>query len=155
MEKTTHYAQEDILKIMYDHPMFRHFSTYEKRIFAGFQQGLVSFNLGAEILVEGKACTCFYILLSGMVVVVKKDVEISYLEGGEIFGEMGFLSQTVRSTSVRAVDTVLAFKVNREFMGQLSSEIREKIKDYCIFTLVERIEKTSSRLQVRLLAHDV
>ena len=52
------------------------------------------FDEGEKIIHENKIEHCFYVLLSGMLNVVKKGLPwpLATLQPGEIFGEIGFLS---------------------------------------------------------------
>ncbi|WP_130472481.1 cyclic nucleotide-binding domain-containing protein, partial [Candidatus Magnetaquicoccus inordinatus] len=70
---------------------------------------------------------------------------------GEFFGEMAFLTNEPRQTSVVAIDdSVVALQVDQDLMKRLSAEIREKVKDQIITKLIERLNKTTERLRVRM-----
>ncbi len=150
MNQTFKEKQNAVLKMMNNIPFFEHFSTYEKKRFFSTHANFVQYGTGSEIIIEGEMDTCFYILFSGSVAIKKKGVELSYLGVGEFFGEMAFLADTVRTTSVEAREPVVLFRIDRPLMARLSCEIREKIKDQCIFKLVERVDKLTERLRVRM-----
>ena len=129
---------------------FEPFTMYEMRRFAGVPDGIVSYKPGVKIIEEGEADNCFYVLISGAVAIVKQNAELSALGAGELFGEMAFLANTVRSTSVVTTDDVTVFRINQELMQRLGCETREKIKDQCILKMVERIDQLNRRLRVRM-----
>ena len=81
---------------------------------------------------------------------MKRRAEMAKLQAGEFFGEMAFLADTVRTSSVIAEDDVIAVRIDKELMQQLSCDIREKIKDQCILKFVEIVTKLTERLRVRM-----
>ena len=149
MENTVNYTKDFVLESIDKISIFDIFTPYEKQRLAVIQGGLVNFAPKTKFIVEGEKGTCLYILVSGSVHVSKEDVVLAVLGEGEIFGEMAFLTDTVRSTSVVSEGEVLVLKLDHDTMKQMSAEMREKIKDLCIEKLVERVKKTSARLKVR------
>ncbi|MEO5353807.1 MAG: cyclic nucleotide-binding domain-containing protein [Magnetococcus sp. XQGC-1] len=131
-------------------PFFKDFSTYEKRRLCSSHANFVQFIPGEWIIREGDIDSSFYILLDGSVSVMKQHVEIVYMEAGEFFGELAFLGNTARTSSVVAREPVLALRIDRDLMRRLGCETREKIKDQCIFKMVERVDKLTERLRVRM-----
>jgi signal-transduction protein with cAMP-binding, CBS, and nucleotidyltransferase domain len=144
------YATQEMLKIIDEIKFFDVFSEYEKKRLAGVGGCIEAFKPGVKIIKEGENDATFYVLHSGQVSVTKRDVQLNKLANGEIFGEMAFLANTVRSSSVTAQDNVIVFRLDKEAMGRLNCEIREKIKDHCISKLVGRLNKMTDRFRMRM-----
>lgn len=142
--------QGNILKALNKTPFFEHFTLYEKKRLAASHTSFVKFTPGASIIREGELESCFYVLLSGSVSIMKQDVELNSQGAGDFFGEMAFLANTVRTSSVVAQELSFALRIDQELMAQLSCDIREKIKEQCIFKLVERVDKLTERLRARM-----
>lgn len=131
-------------------PFFKNFSTQEKRDLSIRKSNFLRFKPGAKIIQEGDLDSSFYILLLGSVIVKKQGVEILYMDAGEFFGEMAFLGDTARTSSVVAQDPVIVLCIDKKLLYTLSCETREKIKDQCIIKLIERVDKLTERLRVRM-----
>lgn len=151
MANTTGMAPEKLLGLIDKIPFFKAFSSYEKKRVAGNDTAFKPYRAGAKIIKEGDTDTSFFIILSGTVSVVKQGATIINLGSGEFFGEMAFLTNEPRNTSVIALDdAVVALQVDQDLMKRLSADIREKIKDQIITKLIERLNKTTERLRVRM-----
>ncbi len=143
--------QDKLVELLDKIPFFQDFSSYEKKRVAGNQTAFKSYRAGAKVVKEGDTDTSFFIILAGTVSVVKQGAAIINLGTGEFFGEMAFLTNEPRQTSVIAIDdSVVALQVDQELMKRLSAEIREKVKDQIIAKLIERLNKTTERLRVRM-----
>ncbi|MEO5364334.1 MAG: cyclic nucleotide-binding domain-containing protein [Magnetococcus sp. DMHC-8] len=151
MSQTATESQEKLVELLEKIPFFAEFSSYEKKRVAGNNTAFKSYRAGAKVIKEGDTDTSFFIILSGTVSVVKQGATIINLGQGEFFGEMAFLTNEPRNTSVVAFDdSVVALQVDQELMKRLSADIREKIKDQIITKLIERLNKTTERLRVRM-----
>ncbi len=122
----------------------------EKKRVIGAGGCILDFNPGATIIAEGEKDNSFYVIHSGSVVIKKRNIRFNQATKGDIFGEMAFLSNTVRSTSVIAKENVVVFHINKKAMGRLNCEVREKIKDHCIDILVKLVNKLTERLRIRM-----
>lgn len=129
---------------------FENFSSYERKRIATFQSHFIVYNPNTRIIREGDTDTTLFILIRGNVMVEKAGASIIQLGPGEFFGEMAFLTNTIRNTDVVALEHSLVLRMSQQLMKGLSSQIREKIKDQIIFKLVERLNKTTERLRVRM-----
>lgn len=150
MAQVENYSPEKIVAMLNEVPFFAKFSTYEKKRVAGNHASFEHHRSGSQLIREGSTDTSFFILLTGSVSVVKQGAVIINLGAGEFFGEMAFLTNAPRNTTVVAQDEVLAVRVDQELLKRLSAEIREKIKDQIINKLVERLNRTTERLRVRM-----
>ena len=61
------------------------------------------------------------------------------MEPGDVFGEIAFLSNSPRTTDVKACEVCILMVIDRAMMAGLRVDIREKIKDQLINKLVQRI----------------
>lgn len=125
-------------------PFFDSFSRYEKRRMTAFN---TSFRLYPDyqlIIREGSEETAFYIIVRGNVNIVKGSTHILDLGPGEFFGEMAFLTNTPRTTSVVSDGEVLALRLDQEILSRMGVEIREKIKDKLIGKMSTRLVQTSN-----------
>jgi CRP-like cAMP-binding protein len=114
------------------------------------------FSDGETIVSEGIISNNAYIILKGQVSVSKKIekrvIVIGTLKEGEVFGEMGLISSSVRSTNVSAIGEVTIGVINKttfqEQLNTLPNDARRILE-----ALVDRLRHTTdqmSRLGVEL-----
>jgi len=104
---------------------------------------------GDIIVSEGIVSNNAYIILEGKVNITKKvdkkSILINSLNKGDVFGEMGLISQSTRSASVAAVGNVTIGVIEREqfesTVAQLPQDIQAIVK-----ALVDRLRYTSDQL---------
>ncbi|MBF0194686.1 MAG: cyclic nucleotide-binding domain-containing protein [Magnetococcales bacterium] len=121
---------------------FKHFSVFEKRRMIAFFTSFRSYKANGEIIREGMTDTSFFILIKGEVQVIKGEAVIVEFSSGEFFGEMAFLINEARTSSVRSKGEVLALRLDPTLTDKLGPEIREKIQDQFIHKLTERLVTT-------------
>ncbi len=63
---------------------------------------------------EGEEGKTMYVLLSGEVRIFKKDIDITVMGPGDIFGEMAMIESQPRSASVMALEPVELIEINQE-----------------------------------------
>ena len=122
---------------------FSGFSSAEKARIAGFYTHFSAYRPGDAIITEGDAADLsFFILLAGTVSITKgrKQLRITRLEPGDVFGEATFLTGLRRTTNVVADDVVIVIRLDRQLMEKMPGTIREKIKDCIIERLVKRLD---------------
>lgn len=141
MKKTAGLSHAHIQMILQKIPFFRDFNPDERERLANEQDSFVIARPKEQIVIKGSLERAFYILLSGTVEVMCKadDEPILELNPGEFFGEISFLTETARTSSVRAKDVCILMRIDQQLMGHLRAEMREKIKDQLIDKLVKRI----------------
>lgn len=104
---------------------------------------------GDNIVSEGIVSNNAYIILEGKVNITKKvdkkSILINTLNKGEVFGEMGLISQSVRSASVVAVGNVTIGVIDREQFEAIVSKLPEDVRAI-VKALVERLRYTSDQL---------
>ncbi len=107
------------------------------------------YSNGDIIVSEGIVSNNAYIIFEGKVNITKKvdkkSILINTLGKGEVFGEMGLISQSVRSASVVAVGNVTIGVIEREqfevTVSKLPDDVRAIVK-----ALVDRLRYTSDQL---------
>ena len=104
---------------------------------------------GDIIVSEGIVSNNAYIILEGKVNVTKKvdkkSILINTLRKGEVFGEMGMISQSVRSASVVAVGNVTIGVIEREQFESIVSGLPDDV-GAIVKALVDRLRYTSDQL---------
>lgn len=134
-------------------PLFRGFSSPEKDAISRLDGAqFIRFEDQEYIIHEGDHDDSFFILLKGNANVFKSpfDDPVATLKGGEIFGEIAFLSPRTRTATIRASGDVFALRFNRAMLQHLACDLREKIKDRLVVVLIEHLDDLRQSLQNRL-----
>jgi serine/threonine-protein kinase len=76
----------------------------------------------------------------------KGKTTLGTLAAGDCFGEMGYLSKTKRSASVRANSDVTLLCVNATLMERASRDCQFRFYKVFAHTLIERLSHTNERL---------
>lgn len=104
---------------------------------------------GETIVSEGVVSNNAYIIMEGKVNVTKKvdkkTVLINTLDTGAVFGEMGLISQALRSASVVAVGNVTIGVIERENFDKIVADLPEDVQAI-VRALVDRLRFTSEQL---------
>lgn len=138
--------RERILELVEQIEFFKGFTTYEKKRIAGYHAHFQTHAPDTLLIQEGTVDTAFFILVSGRVKVVKGEgSEVARLEPGDFFGELAFLTNMPRSSNVVAATEVVVIRVDQALLGQLSADIREKIKDRLIDKMAHRLVRMTQR----------
>lgn len=104
----------------------------------------------ACIVEEGTPAECFYILVSGEVLVQRADKELNSLGEGECFGEMAYLSGKRRFASIIAAREVTVLKVTGDLRRWASLPLQMRLMRLFQDTLIQRLAHTSKRLSQAL-----
>ncbi len=104
---------------------------------------------GDIIITEGIMSNNAYVILKGKVRVTKKIdkriVAVGTLKEGEVFGEMGLISETVRSANIAAIGDVTVGVIYKEFFDKSMNGLQDGMKPI-ILALVERLRMTTHLL---------
>lgn len=107
------------------------------------------YSNGDIIVSEGIVSNNAYIIFEGKVNITKKvdkkSILINTLNKGEVFGEMGLISQSVRSANVVAVGNVTIGVIEREQFEALVSKLPDDVRAI-VKALVDRLRYTSNQL---------
>jgi len=141
MKKTAGISHGHIQMILQKIPFFRDFNPDERERLANEQDSFVIARPKEVIVKKGSMERAFYILLSGTVEILDEQEQAPILElsPGQVFGEITFLTEVPRTSSVRAQDICILMRIDQGLMSCLRAEMREKIKDQLIDKLVKRI----------------
>ncbi len=102
-----------------------------------------SYKKNEDIIVEGDLDDCFYIIISGKVVVKKNTKLIRTLERGDCFGEMGYLARTKRTATIIADDDTSLLKINSTVIAQVSLKCQVRFLKVFLRTLIHRLSATT------------
>ena len=104
---------------------------------------------GDTIITEGIMSNNAYAILKGQVRITKKIdkkvVSVGTLKEGEVFGEMGLISETVRSANITAIGDVTVGVIYKEFFDKSMDQLQDGMKPI-ILSLVERLRITTHLL---------
>ncbi|MBF0542257.1 MAG: protein kinase [Nitrospirae bacterium] len=106
----------------------------------------VEFHQGQIIVHEGDVSDSFYVIISGKVDVTKEDITIVTLNEGDCFGEMGYLTHTIRSADVVTNTNVMLIKVNSTLIERSSPNCQLHFYKVFLKTLINRLKKTSNMI---------
>lgn len=102
-----------------------------------------------KIINEGDTDSDLFIILSGGVTVEKGANTLSkvgMIEGNDFFGEISFIMNSKRITSIFASRETIVLKLSQAKFNALSSEIQGVIKDKVIRKLILRLDEMNSKL---------
>jgi len=76
------------------------------------------FEIGQNIVVQGEAGDCMYVIQEGKVEVLQerdgREIRLAILNEGDFFGEMALFEKEVRSATVRAIEQVRALTIDKK-----------------------------------------
>lgn len=99
-----------------------------------------------EIIVEGDLDDCFYIIVKGEVAVQKNDKSFRALTAGDCFGEMGYLTKTKRTATIKSKGDTALLKVNSTVISQVSLNCQVRFLKVFLRTLIHRLSATTERV---------
>jgi serine/threonine protein kinase len=148
---------DDLEKIETEDALRKKFNTLKGLgFFKGFADGEIwelvrasnwqSYAPGEPIIQEGDIDDSFYILLAGMVIIEKHGQHVDSLQEGDCFGEMGFLSKTERTATVRAKTDVSLIRVNAATLDRAEEGTQLRFLKVFVRTVVERLKQTTAIL---------
>jgi CRP-like cAMP-binding protein len=123
-------------------PFFISFTSSERGQVAEFAQVYVA-DPGEAIIEKGALDTCFYVLLNGEGGIFndKGGRQLAQATPGDIFGEIGFVLNTPRTSFVFASKVCVLLRVDQMLLNKLDASTRDKVKDQIILKLAKTIEK--------------
>jgi serine/threonine protein kinase len=101
---------------------------------------------GETIIREGLEDCSFCILIAGDVAVKKRGQNLTTLNAGDCFGEMGYLAKSYRTATISALNDVCILRINETQMEQAPESIQARFNRVFLKTLVQRLEKASDDL---------
>ena len=142
MKRLESISRPQALDILNKVHFFDSLNDQEKDVLTGFHSHFFLAPKGEVIIEEGARDDSFYILLSGKVGVKKKTATrpLANLHPGDCFGEVSFLTERRRTTTVTSLTDSIVFEVDQPTLKHFDQGIREKIKDNLIRVLVSRLD---------------
>jgi len=128
---------------------FDGFTQDEKRFLSTLESQIYKYFPADIIIKEGETDYSFFVLLKGVVAIVKnnpKEVTITKLKAGAVFGEIAYVAKRKRTTSVIADGDVIALKIDTKNIDSLQPDIPTKLKDNLIEILVRRLETMNEQV---------
>jgi len=128
---------------------FAEFTPEEKHFLSTLESQIYKYLPSDVIIREGETDYSFFILLKGVVAVVKnnpQEVTIAKLKAGSVFGEIAYIAKRTRTTSVIADGDVIALKFETKNIDHLKPAIPNKLKDKLIEILVNRLETMNEQV---------
>jgi len=124
---------------------FRNFNRREIEQIIRFGT-FIRYDKSQVIVREGDVDTTFFILLSGLVRVIKNNRKVTDLPKGACFGEMGALTNTPRTAHVIARVPCIVLKLDLKILERESPDLKLKFYQVFIETLIKRLEQTTKHL---------
>jgi ATP-binding cassette subfamily B protein len=115
---------EDSLRVLDELPAFRAMPEDVRHVLGeAFEP--VAYDFGQVIVREGEPAEAFYVIVSGSARVLKsaesgEEVPLNLLGRGESFGEMGLLTDSTRTATVRASGRVEALRLDRDTFAEMT-----------------------------------
>ncbi len=144
--------RQTILAYLNKIAFFTSFSAEEKRIIASSFTKVKHVKHATNIIEQGVRGQAFFVLLYGEATMVRERafddrVVMGHLKRGDIFGEIPFLTRQDYSSHVIANGECVLLKVDRDVLGQLGPETREKYKDAILNLLIHRLIQQNNTVQ--------
>lgn len=140
MKRTTSFSRAKILFVFDKIPFFREFNAPEREKIVDHAFFYIA-EEGEQVIEQDSLDNSFYILMSGEASVQLNGIKdpVAQLNPGQFFGELSFLLNTPRSSNVVANKLCILLRVDRQLLGKLHAEIREKFKDQIILKLANMV----------------
>ena len=141
--------QEQALELIEKLSFFDDFTEKEKHFLSTLGSQIYKYLPSDTIIQEGEKDYSFFILLKGVVAIVKSnptDKTITKLKAGSVFGEIAYVAKRERTTSVIADGDVIALKIDTKDIDTLRPEIPTKLKAKLIEILVTRLESMNDQV---------
>lgn len=124
---------------------FRDFTSSDLAEVLGSTQWL-RYEATSTIITEGEIEDCFYIIITGQVMVRKQGKPLTVLNQGECFGEMAYVGKTIRTATIEALSDTILMKINGSIIDQMSINTQHRFYKEFSKTLIERLVRTSELL---------
>jgi len=131
-------------------PLLDFFTEREKDLFCGIDHSILDFKKGDVILKEGDEPVPLYLLLKGSAIITQtsgeKQIQLTKLKPGEIFGEMSFFKRKPRASNVMSKDDTTVLKMDDEFFNKIDPRVKDKIKNYFLELLIQRLDVMNDQI---------
>jgi serine/threonine-protein kinase len=133
---------EDVVDYVHQVPFFDKFTRGQVREFL-MASNLVKVRKGKVVVAEGEIDDSFYIILSGKVVVQKNNRSLAFIQRGECFGEMSYISGHERAATVVALSDCILMKISATLLDRSPETIQLLFLKQFAETLLARLAKSN------------
>ncbi|MDF1881913.1 cyclic nucleotide-binding domain-containing protein [Sulfurimonas sp. MAG313] len=119
------------------------------RVLKQLNGDLFVYEVKEYIVDEGSMDSDLYIILAGNTRVEKGKDEfcaLGALTSGDIFGEVSFVTNEKRMSSVMALEETIVLQLSQKKFSSLDLEVQVLIKDKVILKLIARLDKMNRRV---------
>ncbi len=103
---------------------------------------------GQTLIDEGADDAYLYVLVRGLVNVVKNGKVLAQLEAGDSFGEIGALARTPRTATVRAHGECYCLRFGPRQIDSLPTDVQLKLVKTLLYSLASRLTSANRRLVI-------
>ena len=148
MKRIEPMSHDQSLEILNKVCFFDAFLPEEKDILTGLHSHFFVAKKGEPVIRQGDNDTSFFVILTGSVYVRKEGSRkmLARLKPGDSFGEISFLTNSRRTSTVIAECTSIIFEIDQPTLKFLDPGIREKLKDNIIQVLVDRLDTMNKQV---------
>ena len=133
-----------------DIPLFNNFSVEEMKLLVEMNQPIRHYEKDDYLIKEGDHSTTLFLLTKGICRITRHqdgaNIQLARLKPGEICGEISWVSGKPRQSNVIANEAVTAMEMDREFFDRIKPEMSNKIKDYLIELLINRLDNMNEAI---------
>ena len=140
-------VEQDVYPIVSKIEFFRDFSREEVERLLNVGSW-VKAPAGTTMITEGDDDLYLYVLVSGVVDVVKNGKALARLAPGDSFGEISALARTPRTAHVIARSEVYCVRFEPQLFDRLPTELQLKMVKRLLFSLARRLTAMNRRFSV-------
>ncbi|MBW1667175.1 MAG: protein kinase [Deltaproteobacteria bacterium] len=131
---------ESVIDYIHGVPFFENFSKDHVRQILN-ASNIIKVRKGKVLVSEGEIDDSFFIILSGKAAVHKNNKTIAFINRGECFGEMSYLSGGSRSATVVAETDCILLKISATLLDRSPDSIQLLFMKKFAVTLLQRLSK--------------
>lgn len=141
MKRTNQVTANKLTNLMSKIPFFINLTASERMQVAKHAQIFVA-EANEAIIEKDATDNCFYVLLSGegKVCLERDHRPVALIGPGDIFGEIGFVLSTPRTSWVVATKVCALIRVDNKLLNGIDPAARDKLKDQIILKLAQTIQ---------------
>lgn len=136
------------VKALQQVPMFRELAPGRLKLLA-FTSERVTYSPGEYLFSQGDQADAAFVILDGKAQVILETAAdplvVAELGRNDLVGEMGILTETPRSATVRAETSVIALRIDKRIFLELLQQV-PALSIAILREMANRLEKTNIRL---------
>ncbi len=130
-------------------PFFENFKEKELEELASKQSLFFKYEDNQRIIEEGDTDQVLYIILRGSVLITKtmpdKEVTLTKLNAGAVFGEMSLLRKGKRTSSAFSENSSILMGMNPDTLEGMDFKLQVKFKDQLLKLVLKRFETVNNK----------